>query len=56
MYIYSDPKLPTSPTESKGRVTAGRLKGGILSLSLDGSTHFYLAVFQMFSPCLPQER
>lgn len=54
-YIYSDPKLPTSATENKGRVK-GRLKGGILSMSLDGCPHFYPAVFQMFSPCLLQER
>lgn len=50
MYISSYPLLPTSPTESKGRVKTGRLKGGILSLSLDGYSHFYPVVFQMFSP------
>lgn len=56
MYITSDPLLPTPSTESKGRVKTGRLNGGILSLSLDGYSHFHPALFQMFSPCLLQER
>lgn len=51
-----DPILSASPTGSKDGVTTGKLKRGIFVPAPCCYSHFYPAVFEMFSPCLLQGR